>query len=75
MDSYHIHKHTYDYVDRHTLNGALSIEGVRFVLNPELNIYLLPKITLVSSRDKIRIMKSATALSITTRSCGGNNQL
>ena len=29
------------------------MEGVRFVLNSELNIYLLPKITeLVGSRDK-----------------------
>lgn len=47
------------------------MEGVRFILKPELNIYLLPKITPVSSRDKIRIMKSANALSITTRSYGG----
>ena len=51
------------------------MEDVRFIFKPELNIYLLPKITPVSSRDKIRIMKSANALSITTLSYGGNNQL
>jgi hypothetical protein len=58
------------------LNGAHSIQSVRFILNPELYIYLLPKVTeLVSSRDKIRIMKSASVLSITTLSCSRNNHL
>lgn len=57
-------------------DGVFSVEGVMFALNPELNIYLLPKITeQLSSRDKIRIMKSANALSITTLSHKRNNHL
>lgn len=59
---------TIAYIYTH-INGALSEEGVIFVLYPELNIYLLPKITeQLSNRDEIRIMKSANALSITTLS-------
>lgn len=51
-----LRRYTHIYTHIYTQNETLSIEGVIFVLNPELNMYLLLKISeQVSSRTRLEL--------------------